>query len=238
MTSSAIRPSLRSATMAQRSASSSSRRARWYCSERSSIAPSSPSSKRARKRPLPELVRAAQTLGGVGANGAVLDQLVEPRDRGLGRVDARLRLLLHVEPVVLEPERADHERHRETLEDERREHDAEGEEDDQVAPRERRARVGRERDRQRRGKRDGAAHARPADEGRLLPRRIRIAPRGCSGTGAAAGTSAGWPRRCASRSRRPTRRPRSRSAATSSSPTGGRGSAAAAGRRARRAARS
>ena len=45
---------------------------------------------------------------------------------------------------------------------ERREHDAEGEEDDQVAVREGVARVRRQRDRERRGERDRAAHARPA----------------------------------------------------------------------------
>ena len=45
--------------------------------------------------------------------------------------------------VGLEPQRADHGRQRQALHDERREHDREREEDDQVAAGKRRARVGR-----------------------------------------------------------------------------------------------
>ncbi len=55
-----------------------------------------------------ELVQAAQPLRGVGTDCALVDELLEPRHRGLGGVDARLRLLLHVEPVVLEAEPSDH----------------------------------------------------------------------------------------------------------------------------------
>ena len=64
-------------------------------------------------------------------------------ERRLGRTHPRERLLgLGVAVVGLEPQRADQRRQREALDDERREHDGEGEEDDQVAARERRAGVG------------------------------------------------------------------------------------------------
>ena len=133
ITSSAIRPSLRSATTAERSASRSSRRARWYDCERSSIAPSSSSSKRARKRLRRNSYWPRRRCAVSERTTPFVLELLEPRERGVGRVDAGLRFLLHVEPVVFEPEQANDERQREPLHDERREHDAEREVDDQIA---------------------------------------------------------------------------------------------------------
>ena len=95
----------------------------------------------------PEPVEGAGALGRVGKDPGLALELVEPCDRGLGGADARERLLRLLLAVVgLEPERADHRRQRQTLDDERREHDREGEEDDQVPAGERVARVGLERD--------------------------------------------------------------------------------------------
>src|ERR1051326_3067884 len=59
---------------------------------------------------LPELIEAPHALGRVGAHGALVDELVEARDRGVRGIDARLRLLLHVQPVVLQAEESDDER--------------------------------------------------------------------------------------------------------------------------------
>ena len=55
-----------------------------------------------------EAVGAAHALGRVVAHPVLAGQLLEPPERGLGRVDARLGLLLVGDPVVLEAEQADH----------------------------------------------------------------------------------------------------------------------------------
>src|SRR3954468_2310128 len=167
--SSLILPSRRSPETASRSAASSSRRRRWYDCERSSSAPSSASSKRARKRSFrnPYWPPAAprRTLSPPPSR----DELLEPVEGGVGGADARLRLLRLVERVGLEAEEPNHERQCEPLADEGREDHREGEKDDEVALRERRARIGDVGDRQGRGERDGAAHPGPADERRFAP---------------------------------------------------------------------
>jgi hypothetical protein len=60
-------------------------------------------------------------------------------------VDARFRVLALLNSVVLEPHRADDERQREALAHEGGEDDREGQEEDQVSARERRAGVRLER---------------------------------------------------------------------------------------------
>ena len=95
--------------------------------------------------------------------------------RRVGGVDPRLRLLLAGTPVVLQMEQADHQRQAQPLQDERGEDDAEREVDQQVTLRKRSARARGERQRERRRQRHGAAQARPADERRVLPRRVRVA---------------------------------------------------------------
>src|SRR4051794_12737352 len=139
--SSLILPSRRSPETASRSAASSSRRRRWYDCERSSSAPSSVSSKRARKRSFrnPYWPRARSAVWSVEARGEPAlpnpvrppraprrilshppfrDELLEPVEGGVGGADARLRLLRLVERVGLEAEEPDHERQCEPLADE------------------------------------------------------------------------------------------------------------------------
>ena len=84
-------PLRRSSRTARRSASSSSRRSRWKSWERSSIAPSSPSSKRACETVGPEAVETPHPLGGIVAYPVLALELLEARDRGLGRSDAPSR---------------------------------------------------------------------------------------------------------------------------------------------------
>ena len=68
------------------------------------------------------------------AHPVLLGELLEPQQRSLGRVDARLRQLARlVLAVVLEAEEPDHGRQRQALDDERAEDDGEREEEDQVA---------------------------------------------------------------------------------------------------------
>jgi hypothetical protein len=94
----------------------------------------------------PEAVETAQTLGRVFTHPLLVEQLLEPGERGLRCVDSRLGIFLLGQPVVFQVERADHPGKCEALEDECPEDDSEGEKDDQVAVRKRRAAVGRERE--------------------------------------------------------------------------------------------
>ena len=84
ITSSEITPSRRSWTTACSSARKTSRRSRWYASDCSSTPPS-PWLEALDEAVAPELVEAAQALGGVVAHPVLVDELVEPRERGLRR---------------------------------------------------------------------------------------------------------------------------------------------------------
>ena len=130
---------------------------------------------------LPEAVEPAHPLGGVLAHPVLQRQLVEPLERRLGGPDPRLRLLVLGDAAVVEVEHADQRAERQALQDERGEDDAEGEEDDQLAVGKARAGVRRQRQRERGGERDRAAHPGPGDHGLRLPRRHRVVhpqPRG------------------------------------------------------------
>ena len=115
-----------------------------------------------------EAVLAARALGRVLAHPAFRRELLEARERSLGRLDARLRVLALGAAVVLESQQADQPRERQALADERDEDDRERQEHDQVALREVR------RQRERGGERDRAADPGPRDHRRRLPRRVRI----------------------------------------------------------------
>src|SRR5437588_1061741 len=130
--------------------------------------------KRLREAVDPEPIRAAETLRGVLPDPVLLDELVKPGERGFRGLDARLRLFLALEAVLLEPQRADHERQRESLHNQGGEDDAEREVNDQVAVCEASAGMRRQRDRERRRDRDRTAHSGPGDERGLLPRRVWI----------------------------------------------------------------
>src|SRR5207245_3895352 len=81
-----------------------------------------------------EAIQAAHALRRIRSHPILVDELVEPGDRGLSPADPRLRLLFLLRThVLLESQHAGHERQRQSLYDERREHDAECEEDDQAA---------------------------------------------------------------------------------------------------------
>ena len=88
------------------------------------------------------------------------------------RLDAAL-----LPPLHLESEPADHPRQGQALTDQGHDDHGEGEEQDQIAVRERIARRGRERDRERGRERHDSAYAREADEERRLPGRRRVAAR-------------------------------------------------------------
>ena len=94
----------------------------------------------------PEAVEAAHALGGVVAHPVLDGELLEPRDRGFRGADARLRVLSVLASILLETERADHERERQALADERCEDHREREEEDEIAPRKRRSGVRLERE--------------------------------------------------------------------------------------------
>ena len=64
----------------------------------------------------PEPERAPQALGGLGVHRPLLEQLLEPGERGLGRPDPRLRLLALGAAVVAHAEDADQAGQREPLE--------------------------------------------------------------------------------------------------------------------------
>ena len=238
ITSSLISPVLRSSTTACRSASISSRRSRWYFSDRFSILPSPSGSMRAEKRSIRNRYWPRSPLGRVVEHPRLADQLVEALERRLGRADPRERLLgVGAAVVLLQPQRADHERQRQALHDERREHDGEREEDDQVAAGKRRAGVGVQRDEQRRRDRHGSAHAVPGDERGIAPRRRRIVLAERAGSASAAGRSPGRPRRSERRSPRARSRPRRPRATSRRCRRARRGSGAAAARPARTGAR-
>ena len=95
----------------------------------------------------------------------LLEELLEPRERGLGGSDACLGLLALGAAVVAHSKDADQAGQREPLEDERREDDRERQKDDEVALGE----VARQRERG--DERDRAADACPRDEHGVLPRR-------------------------------------------------------------------
>ena len=76
-----------------------------------------------------------------------------------------------VRAVVAHAQAPDQPRQRSALTDQRREEHAERQEHDQVAVRER-VRVGRDRDRERGGERDAAAHARPREDEHVRPVRL------------------------------------------------------------------
>src|SRR4029450_5849199 len=95
-------------------------------------------------------------------------------ERGCGRSEPCPRLLGLEVAVTFEPEEANHERHGEALSDEGREDDTEGEVENDVAGRKGRAGIGGQRERESSSERDGASHARPGDERRVLPGRIRV----------------------------------------------------------------
>ena len=123
-----------------------------------------------RQPPLAVLVGAAHALDRVVARPLLAGQLLDPGERGLGRVQPRLELLvLLLGAVVLDAEPADQRRQRQPLQHERDEDHREREEDQQVALLE------VDRERERRGERDRAAHPGPADDraARQSPRRAR-----------------------------------------------------------------
>ena len=68
----------------------------------------------------PEAERAPEPLGGLRADGAVLDELLEPGERRLGGLDPHLRVLALGAAVVADSEHADQRRQRQPLQDERR----------------------------------------------------------------------------------------------------------------------
>ena len=170
ITLSSITPSLRSARSAACSAASSSRRDALVAR------PTAPRSRRRRRRRTGRGSGRAEAVASraaarrcLGAHGPVLEQLLEPGERRLGGLDARLRLLaLGAAVVARRPRTRISQRQRQALEHERREDDAEREEDDQVAMGE----VGREGERG--DQRDGAADSGPRDERRVLPRRVGV----------------------------------------------------------------
>ena len=113
----------------------------------------------------PERVEAPHPLDGVLARPLLLGEPVERLERRLGGRDPGGVLLgLLLRAVVDHPQPADQRRQRQPLNDDREQDDAVGEEDHQVALGERRAGVGLERQRERRGERDRAAHPRPAHD--------------------------------------------------------------------------
>jgi len=97
--------------------------------------------------------------------------------RGLGRMDAGLRLLASVDPVVLEPEHANDEGQGQPLPDERREDDREGEEENQVTAWKGYAGIGLERQGECCCERQRTSHTGPGEKdgarGRTLARRSR-----------------------------------------------------------------
>ena len=104
-------------------------------------------------------------LDGVLARPLLLGEPVERLERRLGGRDPGGVLLgLLLRAVVDHPQPADQRRQRQSLDDDREQDDAVGEEDHEVALGERRAGVGLQRQRERRRERDRAAHPGPADD--------------------------------------------------------------------------
>jgi hypothetical protein len=79
---------------------------------------------------------AAQALGSVLAHPVLARKLVKSRERCVRRGDARAGVLLLVEVIRFDMERANHGRQGQALDDKRPENDAEGQEDDQIPLRE------------------------------------------------------------------------------------------------------
>ncbi len=174
MTSSGMKPSLHSSTM----------RRRWALEHlalqalvgpRAVLVPAVvPVVEAGGEAPATVLQQPAQPLGGLVADPFLGHELVHAGDRRLGRLHPRLVLLALALAVVLDGEQADDEREREALRDERDEDRGERAEDDEVAAREGRAGVRRQRDRQRGRQGDRPAHPHPGQDGRVLPRRVRV----------------------------------------------------------------
>ena len=72
-----------------------------------------------------------------GAHPILADELVQPRERCLGRLDRARASSLLLGGVVLEPQHSDHGRERKPLHDQRDEDDREREEEDQAPVRKR-----------------------------------------------------------------------------------------------------
>ena len=150
-----------------------------------------------------EVVEPAHPLGGLLAHPVLVDQLLDPRERGLRGALAGDRLLALLAVVVLQVQARITSGKREALHDEREEDDREREEDDQLAAGERRTRVGRQRDRERGCERDGAAQAGPRDDHTLRQAAggssrdvaCRGAPAGGTRTAPSAGTGSARPPR-------------------------------------------
>src|SRR6187551_3737016 len=113
-----------------------------------------------------EVEHRAHALERVVAHPILVGELLQPAERGLGRIDARLVLLLLRAPLVPEAEKLEEGGEGQALDDERGEDDAEGEEDDQVAVREGAAGIGGQRESKSCCERDRAPHPRPADDDR------------------------------------------------------------------------
>ncbi len=127
-----------------------------------------------------QIARAQQVEHVVG-HRALPGERVQPLLNLLQRGLARLELGLDLAHALLSPWRVSPSQ-RTTLgssrpwPDQRHDDDAEGDEQDQVAVRKRRAAQGRVGNRQRGGERDHAANAGEGEHERMLPRRRRIAP--------------------------------------------------------------
>ena len=102
-----------------------------------------------------EPVRAPHPLEGVVPDPVFVRELLEAFERGLGRTDARLCVLALGRDILRKTQRADQQRQREALSDERDEDDDERQEDDQIAS----GHIDRERERG--GEGDRTADTRP-----------------------------------------------------------------------------